>query len=376
MSNKTIHIISLDVPFPPDYGAMIDTFYRIKILHELGYSIIFHCFTYGRGKPEELKKYCKEVYYYDRKKRLIDFFALRPFIVQTRRSKLLLSRLLKDDYPIFIEGVHCCWFLEQPAIQKRLTIVRAHNIEAEYYDEMKKNASGLKRIFFWAEAKKLALYENPIISKATVVLTVKANENDFFQKYNANTLLMPSSIPEIHFEGVGTLKDYCLFHGNLSVSENDLSAKWLIEQVVPSLGGIPFVVAGKNPSPSLIKLCQENKVQLIANPDQEAMQQLIAEAKIHVLISTNSAGLKLKLFAVLQTLGTIIVNSNMIKGNGLDKYCKVANTSKEFVQLISEEFKKDVPLEERLARIEAFKQETDTKKLITETFDKIFSTEN
>ena len=37
--NKKIHIVSFDIPYPPNYGGIIDVFYKIKTLFELGYEM-------------------------------------------------------------------------------------------------------------------------------------------------------------------------------------------------------------------------------------------------------------------------------------------------------------------------------------------------
>jgi glycosyltransferase involved in cell wall biosynthesis len=370
LKNKTIHIVSLDVPFPPDYGCMIDVFYRIKVLHELGFSIILHTFTYGRGTPKELEKYCQKIYYYNRRKSIWDLFKKRPFIVQTRISNQLLNRLLADNYPILLEGTHCCWYLEHPAIQQRKTIVRMHNIEHDYYYELMKTARGLKKLFFFSEYVKLKRYES-IVKKAPYILCVKKSDNDHYLQLNENTILMPSSLPEFAKNEIVELKDYCLFHGNLSIAENYLSAKWLLDKIIPNLNNIPFVIAGKNPSEALKKLAEKKRIELIESPSDEVMKKLIAEARIHVLPSTQDTGLKLKLFAVLQTSGTIIVNSNMIQGNGLKKYCIVADTAEEFVATIQQEYLKPIDLNERKERIESFLKETNTKALIIRTFREI-----
>lgn len=370
MSNKTIHIVSLDVPFPPDYGGMIDVFYRIKALHSLGFSIILHSFSYGRGKPKQLDAYCKEVHYYARKKRIFDFFSKRPFIVQTRISIKLLNRLLEDNHPVLLEGLHCCWYLEHPELQKRLTIVRTHNIEHEYYEGLMKSAAGLKRIFFSTEAKKLKQYEQ-VLSQATYVLSIKQGDKDHFKNRNKNTLLLPASLPEMGNCKAEELKKYCLFHGNLSVSENDLSAKWLLENVIPKIGNIPFIIAGKNPSESLKKQAERAGVQLVENPPEEEMNRLVSEARVHVLPSTQDTGLKLKLLSVLQTAGSVIVNPNMVKGNDLGKYCIVAGSADEFVTAIQLESAKPVNMEQQSKRIKEFLKQADTRKAVSRVFTEI-----
>ena len=61
-----MHIISFDIPYPADYGGVVDVFYKLKALAECGTKIIFHCYEYGRQHSDELNKYCEEVNYYPR----------------------------------------------------------------------------------------------------------------------------------------------------------------------------------------------------------------------------------------------------------------------------------------------------------------------
>ncbi len=68
--DKHLHIITHDVPYPADFGGVIDLFYKIKTLHELGIKIHLHCFTGKRTQQEELNKYCVSVKYYPRKTKL------------------------------------------------------------------------------------------------------------------------------------------------------------------------------------------------------------------------------------------------------------------------------------------------------------------
>ena len=50
LAQTQLHIISFDVPYPPDYGGAIDVFYKLKALNQEGVKIHLHCFEYGRGK--------------------------------------------------------------------------------------------------------------------------------------------------------------------------------------------------------------------------------------------------------------------------------------------------------------------------------------
>ena len=46
MPDKHLHIISFDIPYPPNYGGVIDVYYKIRTLHKLGIKIHLHCFEY------------------------------------------------------------------------------------------------------------------------------------------------------------------------------------------------------------------------------------------------------------------------------------------------------------------------------------------
>ena len=140
MENKFLHIISLDVPYPADYGGAIDIFYRIQALHELGYKIILHCWEYGRDEQEKLKEITHEVHYYRRRKSPFLISNKLPFIVVSRQSNLLFQRLLNDTHPILFEGIHTTLLLDNPRLKDRMKIVRMHNVEHDYYFALAKKS--------------------------------------------------------------------------------------------------------------------------------------------------------------------------------------------------------------------------------------------
>ena len=47
---KEIHIVTFDIPYPVNYGGVIDVFYKIKALKEAGIKIHLHCFYHKRKK--------------------------------------------------------------------------------------------------------------------------------------------------------------------------------------------------------------------------------------------------------------------------------------------------------------------------------------
>lgn len=165
---KKLHIVSFDVPYPPNYGGVIDVFYKIKKLHEIGITIYLHCYEYGRGKQDELNKYCEKITYYKRNTATRSLFSKIPFIVKTRNSLTLTQNLLADNHPILFEGLHTTFPLINHNFTNRKILVRTHNIEHLYYKGLKKSeTSNRKKLFFEIESKKLKNYE-PILNKSTL----------------------------------------------------------------------------------------------------------------------------------------------------------------------------------------------------------------
>jgi len=328
LGTNKLHIVALDVPFPADYGGAIDMFYRIKALHDLGLELTIHVFEYGRGKQAELEKY-GEVIYYPRKRGMAQNISLRPFIVQSRKSKVLLENLLKDQNPILFEGIHTSWYLEDERLKERLTIVRMHNLEHEYYKGLKKNATWFKKQFFRLESWKLKRYQS-ILSRATHILAIKESDAEFLKAINPNTHLLPASIPEVS-GAFGTVGPYALFHGNLSVPENQRSALWIIDTLDSVIDQyFELIVAGKNPSKKLKLACEKAGVKLVANPSNEDLHKLIQEAQMHVLYTPVASGVKLKLLACMKSSGQILLNDKMLGNEALTEFCTIANTPKTY----------------------------------------------
>lgn len=334
MSGLKLHIITFNVPYPPDYGGIIDSFYRIKTLHKLGAKIILHCFDYGRGASPELEKYCDHVFYYPRQRHLRPFLSLLPYVVKTRTSDLLLERLLTDDYPILFDGLHTTMYLNHPKLLHRKKFIRAHNIEHQYYTTLAKfEKNYLKKMFYKTESFKLARYER-ISENARAIFTVSLKDQEHFSRLYHNAFFIPSFHPYQQVLARPGMGNYILYHGDLSINENEQVASSLIRHVFPF---VPFrsVIAGKNPSDSLKSLVQNHKnTELVENPSGDMMDDLISNAQVHLLPVLENNGLKLKLLHALYRGRHCIVNDQMVQGTSLGECCAIANKFSEMISKI------------------------------------------
>ena len=322
-----MHIVTFNVPWPADYGGVIDIYYRLKALHKAGVRLHLHCFTYGRPAAPELESLCSSVSYYRRNMSPLQHLSRRPFIVASRDNTDLMKRLQTDRLPIMLEGVHCCSVLENKAVtEDRCLIVRAHNIEADYYSMLASAEHNVARkAYLSLEAAKLRRYEG-ILARADAVLAVSEADRDNIVALGAgNVHVVPCGHPYQTVSSLPGHSDYALYHGNLSVPENEAAAMELINNVFAHLDR-RLVVAGRDPSTRLRSLAaRHTNVTLVPSPDDDTMARLIAEAQVNVLITGQPTGLKLKLLYALFSGRHCLVNSNMLQGTSLGQLCTVAD---------------------------------------------------
>jgi Glycosyl transferases group 1 len=333
---KYLHIVCHDVPYPLDYGGVFDLFCKLKALKEAGVCIYLHCFEYGRGRQPELNRYCEEVYYYHRNEGHKGFSIKYPYIVCSRSNRELAENLLKDDYPVLLEGIHCTYITNSEEFKNRKIILRLHNVEYAYYYQLYRHSVSLfKKIYYYNESRLLKHYEKKLAAKYPIIAVSCKDVCTYKEKFDAKQIWqLPVFVPwnEIKCnEGMGT---YCLYHGNLSVEENEKAAIWLMKNVFNDLK-VPFVIAGKNPSAKLEKEAhQQEHTCLVGNPADDEMRDLIAKAQINILPSFNETGIKLKLINALFNGRHCVVNDAAVEETGLAPACHIGTNAESFKQII------------------------------------------
>ncbi len=336
MTNKHLHIVCLDVPYPPDYGGVFDLFYKIKSLHETGVRIHLHCFDYGRGKQDQLNIYCESVSYYKRKKKFITSAWRLPYIVSSRANRRLLNNILKDDFPVLLEGIHCTYFLYTGDLKNKKVFVRLHNVEHEYYKQLEKATNNLfKKLYYKTESFLLKRYERAISKKATIIAVSEKDKKIFTEKFAVNNIhYLPVFVPYQENSSKPGSGNFCLYQGNLSVDENEKAVLWLIATVFNDID-IPFVIAGKNPSRFLKKTIHGNEnFCIIENPSNNEMYDLSEKAHIHVLPSFNTTGVKIKLLNALFIGRFIITNNNAVEDSKVASLCHIAESADNYKKMI------------------------------------------
>lgn len=366
---RYLHIISFDVPYPPDYGGVTDVFYKIKALKEADIKIILHCFEYGRSRQDVLEQYCEEVHYYRRRKTVP--FRL-PYIVSSRKNDELIERLQKDNHPILMEGVHCSYFLYGGELDASRCWVRLHNVEWEYYANLAKYAqSFFRRFYFKQEAGLLKNYEKELAKKGKF-FSLSQYDYNIYTKINAEVVQIPLFAGKEKVTGEEGRGEYCLYHGNLSVPENEEAVTFLVTHVFSGLD-VKLIVAGKNPSVELKNLCLKHNVECVPNPDAKEMDEFIRNAHINVLPAAIGTGIKVKIINSLAEGRFVVTNPvGTDSGSGWTSLCRIADGAEEWKSAIRDLWDQSFSKEEIIKRQEVFSKVFSDRKNADQIIRQIF----
>jgi glycosyltransferase involved in cell wall biosynthesis len=367
--SRHLHIVCLDVPWPANYGGAIDMMNRILFFKKAGIAIHLHYFSYNdRGTPNELNQFCESIHIYERKKGHKGISPSLPYIVSSRINNELIANLNKDNHPILLEGVHTTGILPQLHTDNRKIVVRMHNEESIYYKELARAETSLfKKIYFQRESRLIKKYNNQLPQYCVYACVSAEDIRVLADDYHLSQLKFIPTFPAWQKvkgeEGIG---NFCLYHGNLSVAENEEAAIWLLKNVFSKINK-PLVIAGKDPSEKLKKLAHSSKhTCLVANPTEQEINELMQKAHINLLpcFNENTTGIRLKLLFALFEGRHCVTNEAMVKGTGLEAACHIGTTAASFASIIMQLSNQPFTEEEITLR----------KKLLGSTYDNEINT--
>lgn len=337
-----MHIVSLDAPAPPDYGGAIDIYYKIIALAATGKKVILHFFDYKKGRGVQgLEQYCHKIYRYPRLTgiRAVSFHL--PYIVNSRINKQLIDTLNQDNYSVILEGIHCTGILPYIQTRDRKIVLRLHNNESNYYKALTQTTKiSFKKLYYKLESHLLNKYQRLLPKDLCIASLSESDLIHFSSLQYSNLHFIPSFIPWQDLSSKSGTGEYCLYHGNLAISENEEAALWLVDHIFSS-SSMPFIIAGNSPSNRLRKRVKAlMQVQIIANPTEEKMEQLVRNAQLNVLPSFNTTGVKLKLLNALFNGRYCITNKAGVAGSNITIGVIIADNKKEMVEQANHFFTK------------------------------------
>ena len=332
-----LNIVSLDNPFPPNYGGAIDIFYKLKSLYDQGCKIHLHCFYSNRTPNPSLERYCQKVYYYQRRSLIVSALSARlPFVVSSRYSKKLIKNLSKNSYPILFDGLQSSLISKEINLKRRKKYLRLHNVESSYMKHLYKAETGwIRRLGIRIDSYRYKGFEKKL-KQYEAVFTISKPDQKFYRDFHKNVYLLSAMHVHVKIKSCMGFGSYLLYHGNFDVSENFKAVRFLIENIFKKIH-FPIKIAGNNALKKLKPLTKNTDIHIINNPNIEKMEELIAGAHINILPTFQSTGVKLKLINSLFLGRHCIVNDAMTAPIPvLNKLCVVSNSIDEFINNITQ----------------------------------------
>lgn len=330
-----IHIVSFDNPFPPVYGGIIDVYYKIHALHQIGVKIYLHCFVDQIPRENEtLSSIVEELHFYKKKKFPWLIFSKFPLSVAIRSSNLLLKRLNQNDFPILFESLKTTSVLADKRLLNRNSYLRLHNIEENYFSGIAlKETNWIKKILFKIEAFKYSKYKS-VFATNKKIFSISNYENRLLSDLGLQTELIPAFSGNLQIKSKNGLGDYCLYHGDLRTSDNQQAVCFLLDFFEKNTNRTLKIASSFIPDVLLKRINSFKNVEYIKVETNEQLETLIIEAHVHLLFSFQNSGTKLKIINALFKGRHIICNRNMIDDDKALALCHVYNEQSDLLDLI------------------------------------------
>lgn len=355
-----ITLVCHDIPYPPNHGARVDMWRRIKAFSCLGAKLQLICWFNDPPKDEEvaeIKKYVRQVYFIPLKHTLISLlFRMTdlPFYPLEVTSRILrgknFSTLLSDVCAftpdvVFLDGIHGGEVAAK--LSKHLNVpmvTRSHNIEHLYYRRLLTSATGLSKLKRYLSLTNLESYEKYLLKNSAFFFDISADDLKFWKTQGfTNGRYLP---PIVEFPEGKRLEKSCdelstmpvydiLFLGNLCTNNNVAGIIWFITQVMPIIRSafptVTVLIAGSNPVKKVRQLCEEQEgIHLSINP--VSSMEVYKSGRVLINPVSTGSGVSIKSLEMLVSGRPIVSKPQGIAGlpEDIKQYFKIAADAPSF----------------------------------------------
>lgn len=332
---KSLHFVSMDVPYPPNYGGIIDVFYKLKAFSYFGIEIDLHLFGFNENNVGIFKKYAKNVYFYQIHQKPYYLLQKYPLSVRSRDSKLFYERIKSLKAPIFFESLKTTFILNKYNLDDYPKYLRLHNIEQNYFFGLARSEKNIfKKLLFYIEARKYINYEK-IHHEFDEVFTLSKFEQDYTEKKFNKGNFIPVFHGNKSFQLLSEKGKFALYHGDLRTSDNRKVVSFLIE-VFKEID-YPFVIASSTKEEWVKSKIQNfNHIKFVRLKDFDHLRELFESTHINISWSFQESGTKLKIINALFNSRFSIINKNVIDDEVISNLCVKVSDKSELINAINE----------------------------------------
>lgn len=334
-SNKVIHVVSFNNPFPPVYGGVIDVYFKLKALHEIGYQI--HLYSFVRNLPKqqsELEKICASVHFYERKWHLKNLLSLQPFSIISRFHKDLFLKLKNSEEIVLFESFQTTSMIGK--LNLKNAFLRLHNDEENYYGGIARSEKNpLKKLVFKIESLRYKRYQPKMLRKFRKVFTLSLAETEWVEKLSGNAEYVPVFHGNREVDIVTGRGNYALFHGDLRTSDNLAVAKYFIE--IFKKNDSKLIIASSTGRGVMEKEMEGHEnLTFVQIESFDHLKLLIQNAQFNLVYSFQNSGTKLKLLNSLFYGRFCLINENVVDDEALKDLCISIKDEAHFIQQFEE----------------------------------------
>jgi glycosyltransferase involved in cell wall biosynthesis len=343
-----ILLVANDFPYPLNHGAAVDMWWHIQSLKKLGFRIDIVATVKAMPSEEHIKAVRAEVdqlFIVERKRGFKSAITILPFQVRSRAGLRVVALSRHYEAGVMV-AEHVSSILRNPSLRAKKRILRLHNNEVRFFQELSKSSKGLlQKAFYHSEAVKFRMLSPRIMSKCDALWFISDYEmKEHVKKYPADCKKAFFVPPRVDRNGMRHQKlEGCrvLFVGTLGFANNSSAVEWYVSnvhQLLLDVVGYNFVVAGNTVDGSaeaMKKLAASHQsITLYENPKE--IESLYGDAAVFVNPVFRGAGLKMKTINAIQAGLPIVTTSTGIEGTGLkhQTHVLVADTPREIAGCI------------------------------------------
>jgi glycosyltransferase involved in cell wall biosynthesis len=270
------------------------------------------------------------------------FFSRYPYCVARRFSHFLLKEPWESFDLVLFEGEQVFRIFERIYPRCKKIIIRMHDIESDYRQELAQSQSGPLKLLNRLESLKFKKIEKKISRYYQVPLFFLSRDEKlvFAKRYDFDEKKCFFAPPVYQFRAIRTDPDASglLYFGDLSLANNAKSLDWFLSQVFPKvisqMPSATLTICGKNSQSFSEKFSNLGK-NLVVKGFVSDLESEFASSRAVICPILYGAGVKIKLLEALSFGKVVIVNRKALEGttfeNGL--HLLVANDANDFASL-------------------------------------------
>ena len=270
-------------------------------------------------------------------------YTLRTLYVYNRKLHKFLKKSKKDYDMIYIKRLRMAQYGKYFDISK--VYIDITDSLTKYYDRIRKQSKGLKKMISEEEYIKHKIYETSIIKKYNTVICSEEDKKYLMNKWNidlSNMLKINNSIDTERWisEKISlkpkNKRTKIVFSGMMDYEPNILAVHYIVEKIMPLLDtnySVYFI--GKNCSKELKKL-ESSNIHFVGYVVD--MKEELQKYDIYICPIIAGSGVKNKILQAA-SVGLPIVSNNLgIEGieNDIKKFVFLGNTPEELTKQIEQ----------------------------------------